>query len=125
MSAPKYDELRRVGGGLPSQAKPRPLRKARVMFKDALAGTVEEIIGGYRFTYDADFVKQGEPIAVAFPLRAEPYESRELFPFFQGLLPEGWYREIVCRTLKIDPEDEFGLLIKSCRDTVGAVWVKE
>jgi len=47
-----------------------------------------------------------------------------LFPFFKGLLPEGWYREVVCQTLKIDPKDEFGLLVKACGDCIGAVWIK-
>lgn len=102
----------------------KPPRKANVMFKDAMAGVVEETGAGYRFTYDLDFLKNGEPIAVAFPLRAEPYESETLFPFFKGLLPEGWYREVVCQTLKIDPKDDFGLLVKACGDTIGAVWIK-
>jgi len=100
------------------------MRKARVMFKETFAGTIEETGKGYRFTYDPDFIEHGQAIAVAFPLRSEPFESGDLFPFFQGLLPEGWYRDIVSRTLKIDPEDSFGLLIKSCKDCVGAVWVE-
>ncbi len=102
----------------------KPFRKGRVMFKDRSAGLVEEIPGGCRFTYDPAFLKNGESIAVAFPLRPEPYESPKLFPFFEGLLPEGWYLEVVCQTLKIDPEDKFGLLIGTCGDTVGAVWIK-
>lgn len=102
----------------------KSLRKATVMFKEAMAGAVEETDAGYRFTYDPNFLKGGEPIAVAFPLRPEPYESETLFPFFKGLLPEGWYREVVCQTLKIDPKDEFGLLIKACGDCIGAVWIK-
>ncbi|MEI6781456.1 MAG: HipA N-terminal domain-containing protein [Verrucomicrobiota bacterium] len=47
-----------------------------------------------------------------------------MFPFFKGLLPEGWFREIVCQTLKIDPKDDFGLLIKACGDCIGAVWIQ-
>lgn len=103
----------------------KPLRKASVMFKETMAGIVQETGTGYRFTYDPNFLKSGEPIAVAFPLRAQPYENRTLFPFFQGLLPEGWYREVVCQTLKIDPKDDFGLLVKACGDTIGAVWIKQ
>lgn len=101
-----------------------PTRKARVMFKDSLAGTIEETAQGYRFTYDADYLSQNPPIAFTFPLQEEPFESEKLFPFFKGLLPEGWYREIVCQTLKIDPADEFGLLIRGCRDCIGAVWIE-
>ena len=88
----------------------KPLRKANVMFKEVLAGTIEETGMGYRFAYDPAYLASGKTIGVAFPLRREPYESQALFPFFKGLLPEGWFREIVCQTLKIDTKDDFGLL---------------
>jgi len=103
----------------------KPLRKASVMFKETPAGLIEETGEGYRFIYDSAYLAEGSPVAVAFPLREQPYESKSLFPFFKGLLPEGWFREIVCRTLKIDSRDEFGLLVKACGDCVGAVWIKE
>ena len=99
-------------------------RKARVMFKAVAAGIVEETGHGYRFTYDAAYLSQGAPIGVAFPLREQPYESKALFPFFKGLLPEGWFREIVCQTLKIDARDDFGLLVNACGDCIGAVWIR-
>lgn len=101
------------------------LRKANVMFKEDFAGIIEETGQGFCFTYDANYIAKGKPIAVAFPIQKQPYESKILFPFFKGLLPEGWYRDIVCRTLKIDSKDEFGLLIKACGNCIGAVWIKE
>ena len=103
----------------------KPLRKASVMFKEAAVGIIEETGQGYRFAYDSSYLTQGEPIGVAFPMREQPYESKALFPFFKGLLPEGWLREVVCQTLKIDLKDDFGLLIKACGDCIGAVWIKE
>ncbi|MBI2439798.1 MAG: HipA N-terminal domain-containing protein [Lentisphaerae bacterium] len=103
----------------------RNLRKARVMFKEKFAGIIEETGSGYRFTYDLAYLSQAEAIGVAFPPREQPYDSKSLFPFFKGLLPEGWFRDIVCRTLKIDPQDDFGLLVKACGDCIGAVWIKE
>lgn len=103
----------------------RPLRKASVMFKETPAGSIEETGAGYRFAYNPGYLAEGVPIAVSFPLQAQPYESKTLFPFFKGLLPEGWFRDIVCRTLKIDSKDEFGLLVKACGDCIGAVWIKE
>ena len=103
----------------------KPLRRASVIFKEWPAGIIEETGNVYRFTYDPAYLAQGSAIAVAFPLREQCYESKTLFPFFKGLLPEGWFREIVCQTLKIDPKDDFGLLIKACGDCVGAVWIKE
>lgn len=102
----------------------KPPRRANVMFKETMAGVIEETGEGYRFTYDPAYLVNGKTVGVSFPLRGEPYESRTLFPFFRGLLPEGWFREIVCQTLKIDSRDEFGLLIKACGDCVGAVWIK-
>jgi serine/threonine-protein kinase HipA len=102
----------------------KPLRKASVMFKEAMAGVIEETGTGYRFTYDSGYRVKGKAIGVSFPLQEAPYESQTLFPFFKGLLPEGWFREIVCQTLKIDPKDDFGLLIKACGDCIGAVWIK-
>ena len=95
------------------------------MFKESLAGVIEETGKGYRFAYDSVYRTYGKPIGVAFPLREQPYESKSLFAFFKGLLPEGWFREIVCQTIKIDPKDDFGLLIKACGDCIGAVWIKE
>ena len=103
----------------------KALRKARVMFKEDEAGRIEETGEGYRFTYEPAYLAQGNPIGVAFPLRDKSYEDKTLFPFFKGLLPEGWFREVVCQTLKIDPRDDFGLLIKACGDCIGAVWIKE
>ena len=100
-------------------------REAIVMYKSRRAGVIEELPVGYRFTYDSNFLPEGDPIAVSFPLQAEPFESKELFPFFKGLLPEGWYREIVSRKLKIDKKDLFGFLMNACEDTIGAVWIRK
>ena len=96
------------------------LRRGRVTFKGRTAGVVEETDTGYRFTYDPEFLKGGTPIAVSLPLQQAPFESDTLFPFFEGLLPEGWYAEIVCKALKIDDADRFGLLVGTCGDCVGA-----
>jgi serine/threonine-protein kinase HipA len=100
-------------------------RRARVLFKGEHAGTIEETESGFRFSYDPEFLKSGRSIAVSLPLQPEPFESDRLFPFFEGLLPEGWYKSIVCRTIKIDEEDSFGLLIRACGDCIGAVSVEE
>ena len=103
----------------------RTQRRGRVLLKDEPAGIVEETEAGFRFTYDPGFVSSGQAVSVTLPLQLEPFESDRLFPFFEGLLPEGWYKAIVCRTLKIDEEDSFGLLIRACGDCVGAVSIEE
>jgi serine/threonine-protein kinase HipA len=100
-------------------------READVFFEDRLAGRLTELARGYRFTYDGAYLRDGRAISLSLPLRAEPFESETLFPFFAGLVPEGWYLRIVSPTVKVDPGDAFGLLVKTCGDCVGAVSVRE
>ena len=100
-------------------------RKATIMFQDQEAGIIEETEAGYRFTYGDEFIKKNHAISVSLPTAQKVYEDSELFPFFVGLLPEGWYLDVVSKTLKIDQKDRFGILLSTCQDTCGAVWIKE
>ncbi|MFH1857165.1 MAG: HipA N-terminal domain-containing protein [Candidatus Omnitrophota bacterium] len=100
------------------------LRKAQVFYKNELAGYIIETPDGYTFQYDYEFLKKDIPISMSLPPRKEPYHAKELFPFFKGLLPEGWYLNIVSATQKVDSKDAFGLLLASTSgDTIGAVTV--
>lgn len=100
------------------------LRKADVYFKNDLAGYLSETNEGYVFQYDEDFLKNNIPISVSLPLREEPFKSAELFPFFKGLLPEGWYLDIVSSTQKVDSRDSFGVLASTTSiGTIGAVTI--
>ena len=100
------------------------LRKAQVFYKNELAGYITETTNGYFFQYDHDFLTKDIPISMSLPPQEEPYHSKELFPFFKGLLSEGWYLNIVSATKKVDNKDSFGLLLASAGgDTIGAVTV--
>ena len=100
------------------------LRKADVYFKDDLAGYLSETNDGYIFQYDENFLTKNIPISVSLPPRKEPYKSTELFPFFKGLLPEGWYLDIVSIKQKVDPRDFFGVLASTASiGTIGAVTI--
>lgn len=100
------------------------LRKAQIFYKNELAGYITETKEGYTFQYDHEFFKKNIPISLSLPPREGPYYSKELFPFFKGLLPEGWYLDIVSATQKVDAKDCFGLLLASASgDTIGAVTV--
>ncbi len=102
------------------------LRKAQVFYSKDLAGYISETKNGYVFEYNKEFLKKNIPISISLPLREESYESKELFPFFRGLLPEGWYLDIVTATQKVDREDLFGLLLcTTSGDTIGAVTVRK
>jgi len=101
-------------------------RKAHVHYRDRLAGTLTELPGGgYRFVYDTAYLEHGPAISLTLPLQAEPFESSELFSFFAGLVPEGWYLRIVAPTIKVDETDTFGLLLHTCQDCIGAVSLQE
>ena len=103
----------------------RVLRKAQVFYNNELAGYLAETSDGYTFQYDTEFFKKNIPVSMSLLPREEPYQSKELFPFFKGLLPEGWYLNIVSATQKIDSKDSLGLLIGTAGvDTIGAVTVK-
>ena len=101
------------------------MRKASIFIHDRFAGTLEERDNGYSFSYSSDYLDQesAEAISLSLPLRLEPYEDKRLFPFFDGLVPEGWLLDIAEQTWKIDPRDRMGLLLACCRDCIGAVSV--
>jgi serine/threonine-protein kinase HipA len=103
----------------------RELRKGQVFYDKDLAGYIRETADGYFFEYDKEFLKKKIGISVSLPPQDAPYESKELFPFFKGILPEGWYLDIVAAVQKIDREDLFGLLLCTTNvDTIGAVTVR-
>ncbi len=100
-------------------------RQANVFYRNCLAGRLTEFADRYQFVYDESYLRGGAAISLTLPLQAEPFESETLFPFFAGLVPEGWYLKIVSPTIKVDEHDTFGLLIKTCGDCIGAVSVQE
>jgi serine/threonine-protein kinase HipA len=103
----------------------KPL-KAKVFYKEKIAGHLIKNDDGYVFQYDKDFLKGNTPISMTLPLREEPYQSKELFSFFKGLLPEGWYLDIVSMTQKVDAKDFFGILVSTAvTDTIGAVTIRK
>ena len=44
-----------------------------------------------------------------------------MFPFFDGLIPEGWLLDIAETNWKINQRDRMGLLLAFCKDCIGAV----
>ena len=76
--------------------------------------------------YDDEYLQQPDaaPVSLTMSLRQKEYESNVLFPFFDGLIPEGWLLDISVQNWKLDPRDRMGLLMTCCRDCVGAVSVE-
>ena len=101
-------------------------RKGLVYVQGRYAGIIEENDEGYAFQYEEEYLnhEQALPISITMPLQKAPFQSNVLFPFFDGLIPEGWLLGVVNRNWKIDPKDRFGLLLAVCRDCIGDVIVK-
>jgi len=99
------------------------MRKAKVIYKRKHAGMLEEVDNGYRFTYNSSYINNGNavPISATLPLQKKVYESRILFPFFDGLIPEGWLLDIAEKNWKLNARDRMGLLLACCKDCIGAV----
>lgn len=103
------------------------LRTAYVYVRDMFAGTLEETDFGYSFSYDEGYLNMENATAVSLtlPLSSNEYKSQVLFPFFDGLIPEGWLLDVVSRNWKIDMNDRFGLLLVACKDSIGNVSIRE
>ncbi len=98
-------------------------KKALIYYDGAKAGVLQKNAAGYVFEYDRAYVAApgAKPISLAMPLNKVRFESENLFPFFEGLLPEGWLLNITSRALKIDKDDKFELLLHIGKDTIGAI----
>lgn len=102
------------------------MRTAKVYYHDKLAGILSETEEGYVFRYDTGYLRAREvdPVSLTLPVNEKPFLSKEMFPFFDGLIPEGWLLDIAKKNWKIDARDRMGLLLACCRDCIGAVSIK-
>ena len=102
------------------------MRKAEIYLYDRLAGLLVEDENGYTFQYNENYLADNpKRLSVTFPLQSEKFHDRVLFPFFDGLIPEGWLLEIAADNWKLDPNDRMGLLLACCRDCIGAASVRK
>ncbi|OQY39072.1 MAG: phosphatidylinositol kinase [Candidatus Cloacimonetes bacterium 4572_65] len=101
-------------------------RSGKVLFNTRLAGTISEDDNGFTFCYNKEYLKDLDSIAVSLslPKREEPFKSLTMFPFFDGLIPEGWLLAIAEKSWKIDSRDRLGLLLTCCKDCIGAVSIE-
>lgn len=103
------------------------LRKAIVWIGNVKAGYLSETDSGYSFIYDKEYLESDNPLAISLtlPIRNTEYTSKTLFPFFDGLIPEGWLLQIAIKNWKISNKDRFGLLLASCKDCIGDVSITD
>lgn len=100
------------------------MRQALVKYNHILAGTLTESDRGeYEFVYDTEYIKMHADAFITFrmPVNENVYRSKRLFPFFDGLIPEGWLLNIASESWKINTNDRMGLLLACCQNCIGAV----
>lgn len=99
-------------------------KKGKVLIDNELAGIIEEKEGLFIFKYTENYVRnQGKPVSLTLPLRPAAYQQKTMFPFFDGLIPEGWLLNIITDNWKMNPRDRMSLLLLACRDCIGNVSV--
>lgn len=104
------------------------MRTLDVYYNETKAGVLVEINpgAGYTFKYEPDYISSDlPPISATLPKQEDAFESDSLFPFFSNMIPEGANRGVICRTLRIDEKDFFGILSAMAdKDFIGAVNIK-
>jgi len=105
------------------------MRTAEIYRNGTLAGFLtEENAESFVFRYDEKYFSDNKKPAVSLTLPKTQREFRSpfLFPFFFNMLSEGVNRQVQNLQLKIDENDDFGLLLATAQnDTIGAITVKQ
>ena len=101
------------------------MRQAKIFIDDILAGILSENEEGYFFQYEKTYLDSmvKKPVSLTLPLQKEPFKAEYLFPFFDGLIPEGWLLNIAQKNWKLNPRDRMGLLMATCKDCIGNISV--
>ncbi len=102
------------------------MRKGNVYYKEHHAGIILETNDGhYVFQYTKEYIENhtSDFITFSMPVVKKEYSSKQLFPFFEGLIPEGWLLDVATKSWKINPNDRMGLLLACCKNCIGAVSV--
>ena len=91
------------------------------------AGYLIQNEDGFSFTYAEEYLTDtnAEPISLTLQLQKESFNSKVMFPFFDGLILEGWLLDIAEKNWKLNPRDRMGLLLACCNECIGAVSVIE
>ena len=93
------------------------MKQAKVFISNTLAGILTEDEAGYEFMYLPEYLASDSaiPVSLTLPLSDKPYRDKVLFPFFDGLIPEGWLLDIAEQSWKISARDRFSLLLAAVK----------
>jgi serine/threonine-protein kinase HipA len=97
-------------------------KKGSVFFQDTAVGEIEQTTEKfYEFRYDP---QNQNAVSWTLSRKEAIHKSEELFPFFDGLIPEGWLLNLVTKNWKIPQNDRMSLLLAVCQDCIGAAHVQ-
>ncbi len=102
------------------------MKQAKVYMYEHYAGLLTENDEGFEFQYDDAYLNaaHSEAISLTLPLKKEVFKSEILFPFFDGLIPEGWLLDIATKNWKLNERDRMSVLLVTCTDCIGAVSIE-
>src|SRR5947207_12537687 len=99
------------------------IEKAAVYYGLREAGTLQRRPDGFEFIYRNSYRADPKawPITPHMPLKKARYQSKTLFPFFEDVLPEGWFINLLGKTHQLNESEKFTLLLHMGGDTLGPV----
>jgi serine/threonine-protein kinase HipA len=103
------------------------MRQATILYNNIPAGLLTETNDGYyTYQYNDNYIANHSESFITFtmPVNGSLYKENRLFPFFEGLIPEGWLLDIASKNWKINTNDRMGLLLVCCQNCIGAVSVE-
>jgi serine/threonine-protein kinase HipA len=103
------------------------MRQAKIIYKEEEAGLlIQHDNASFTFRYHDEWLANNNKpsISLTLPKTQQEFHSKYLFPFFFNMLPEGSNKQVVCKHMRIDSDDYFGLLMATAKnDSIGAVRV--
>ncbi len=104
------------------------MKKGIVYYDNQECGTIiQNDDNKFIFEYNDDWFNNPlkESVSLTLPKTAKLYESNILFPFFDGLIPEGYLLEAAIHKYSLNSNDRMSLLLKTCHNPIGIVSIKE
>jgi serine/threonine-protein kinase HipA len=105
------------------------MQKGKVYRNNIFVGIISnDEQNAYIFQYDKEYLESNNPkaISINLKLQKEPFISEYLFSFFANMLAEGDIKDLQCRQLRIDKNDDFSRLLKTTKNnTIGSITIEE
>ena len=104
------------------------MKKGQVLCDDKLCGyIIQNDDNTFVFEYTDEWYldSNSKNVSLTLPKIKQKYESNILFPFFDGLIPEGYLLEVALKKFNLSRNDRMTLLLKTCSDPIGNISIRE